>query len=211
VLVVQSPSLVLALFALLIRPFFSMRVVIDAHNESVTPFLHSSPLMRWLTRLQLRAANLVIVTNAELVERVREVGGTAVVLTDAIPEPPQAAAIDNAGTAFRVVIISSFAADEPIEALLRAAARCGDVQFYMTGNPARLSPALRAQVPPNLTLTGFLKESRYWGMLQSCDAVLDLTLMPDCLVCGAYEAIALGKPLILSNNRASLTTFATTG
>jgi hypothetical protein len=31
--------------------------------------------------------------------------------------------------------------------------------------------------------------------------------MEDCLVCGAYEGISVGKPLVLSNNRASVELF----
>jgi glycosyltransferase involved in cell wall biosynthesis len=37
---------------------------------------------------------------------------------------------------------------------------------------------------------------------------VDLTLMPNCLVCGSYEAAALGKPLLLSRNDAAVDLFA---
>lgn len=40
------------------------------------------------------------------------------------------------------------------------------------------------------------------SLLSSCDPVMDLTLMEDCLVCGAYEAVSVGKPLILSDTSA---------
>ena len=33
--------------------------------------------------------------------------------------------------------------------------------------------------------------------------ICDLTLKPDCLVCGAYEALALAKPMVLSDNPAT--------
>src|SRR5262245_28237723 len=42
VLLVQNPSLVLALFALILRPIFRYRLVQDAHNEAVEPYLHKS-------------------------------------------------------------------------------------------------------------------------------------------------------------------------
>jgi glycosyltransferase involved in cell wall biosynthesis len=51
--------------------------------------------------------------------------------------------------------------------------------------------------------TGFLQEEEYWGLLRSADGIVDLTLMADCLVCGAYEALAAGKPMLLSDNLAS--------
>jgi hypothetical protein len=31
------------------------------------------------------------------------------------------------------------------------------------------------------------------------DVVVDLTLLDNCLVCGAYEAVAAGKPMVLSD------------
>ncbi|MGH3426512.1 MAG: glycosyltransferase family protein, partial [Mycobacteriales bacterium] len=55
---------------------------------------------------------------------------------------------------------------------------------------------------------GFLDEAAYWRLLWSADAVMDLTLMDNCLVCGAYEALAVGKPVILSDNEASKELFA---
>jgi glycosyltransferase involved in cell wall biosynthesis len=62
-------------------------------------------------------------------------------------------------------------------------------------------------VPPNVRFTGFLDELDYWSLLRSADAIVDLTLMDDCLVCGSYEALALGKPMLLSNNSASVELF----
>jgi glycosyltransferase involved in cell wall biosynthesis len=38
--------------------------------------------------------------------------------------------------------------------------------------------------------------------------VIDLTAMPDCLVCGAYEALAVGRPLLLTDIPAARTLFA---
>ena len=37
-------------------------------------------------------------------------------------------------------------------------------------------------------------------MLARATVICDLTLKPDCLVCGAYEALAVGKPMVLSDN-----------
>jgi glycosyltransferase involved in cell wall biosynthesis len=38
--------------------------------------------------------------------------------------------------------------------------------------------------------------------LRRATVIVDLTLMPSCLVCGAYEALAVGTPLILSDDPA---------
>ena len=130
------------------------------------------------------------------------------VLWDPLPRPTAVSPQSLRGR-FRIAVISTYAPDEPFDAVLQAArAVSNDVQFFVTGNPARLTEAVRASVPPNVTLTGFLSEPDFWSMLASCDAVMDLTTMDACLVCGAYEAIAVGRPLVLSNNAVSCDVFA---
>ena len=39
------------------------------------------------------------------------------------------------------------------------------------------------------------------------DATIDLTTRENCLVCGAYQSIAAGKPMVLSKTRALQTFF----
>jgi glycosyltransferase involved in cell wall biosynthesis len=56
--------------------------------------------------------------------------------------------------------------------------------------------------PPNVKFLGFLAESDYWERMRNAHAVLDFTLLDDCLVCGAYEAVAVGRPMLLSDTRA---------
>jgi len=51
-------------------------------------------------------------------------------------------------------------------------------------------------------LTGFLPEEAYVALLGSADVIVDLTAIEDCLVCGAYEAVALGRPLVTSDTAA---------
>ena len=87
------------------------------------------------------------------------------------------------------------------------AVRGADLKLYVTGDYGTLDHALVRGAPPNVRFTGFLDEADYWGLLQSADAIIDLTLMDNCLVCGAYEALALGKPMVLSRNPASLELF----
>ncbi len=207
VLIVQSPSIVCALVTVLLRPWVKYKLVIDAHNEAVEPYLHRSIAIRWLSEWLLRKANLVIVSNAVLSERVVGFGGKPIALMDSIPEPPVLSASRLSGR-FNAVLISTFAGDEPFDAVVAATKKMPeDVHVYVTGNPARVPPELRAAIPRNMTLTGFLAEHDYWTLLASCDLVIDLTTMPNCLVCGAYEAVAVEKPSILSANDASHSLF----
>ena len=49
-------------------------------------------------------------------------------------------------------------------------------------------------------MTGFLDDKSYIQLLNSSDAIMVLTKRDDCLNCGAYEAISIGRPLILSDS-----------
>lgn len=206
-IIAQTPSLVLGLLLLIGKFFFRYRLVVDAHNETVTPFLYDTRAIRMLSKMLIRSADLIIVTNAPLAAKVVAIGGLPFVLPDPISRQSAADPVPLSGRA-NVVLISTFASDEPIEEVIQAAKLLPtDVHIHVTGRPsARLAETLASR-SANVKLTGFLPEHDYWQLLASSDVVMDLTKMPDCLVCGAYEAASLFKPMVLSSNRASCETF----
>src|SRR5581483_8453819 len=107
------------------------------------------------------------------------------------------------GEPLRVLVIATYAKDEPIAQILEAAHAVRDqAEFQFTGNYRKLPPEVITGAPPNVKFLGFLAEGDYWDRMRDAHAVLDLTLMEDCLVCGAYEAVAVGRPLLLSDTRA---------
>jgi glycosyltransferase involved in cell wall biosynthesis len=205
VLLVPNPSLILSALTLVLGPVLRYRLIVDAHNEAVTPFIHQQPWLKRLSRWVVRKAELTIVTNHALATAVEEQGGRPFTLPDPVPEAPRLA-VEKLPGEFNVVLISTFAPDEPVAAVLEAV-RGANVDLYVTGNHRKLDPATAQRLPPNVHLTGFLPEDAYWKLLQSADALIDLTLMDNCLVCGAYEALAVGKPMLLSNNRVSVELF----
>jgi glycosyltransferase involved in cell wall biosynthesis len=205
ILVVQNPSLVLAALCIVFRRMFSYRIIVDAHNEAVVPFINRQPWVKALSHWILRRSDLTLVTNAQLADIVRQQGGTPFELPDRIPDPPRSIPRPLSG-GFNVVLISTFAPDEPLTAVLEAV-RGSELNLYVTGNHKKLGRVLAASVPENVTFTGFLAEDSYWGLLEAADAIVDLTMMPSCLVCGAYEALALGKPMVLSDDPAGVHLF----
>ncbi len=201
ILFVQNPSLGLTVLAMLVRSWFSYYLVVDAHNEGVRPFVRSGRFVRWLTERLLRGADATIVTNDALAQDVVRAGGRALILPDRLPVPPlpDPDPETTCGVPPQVMVISTFAPDEPLNEIMAAAASLPDVDFAVTGN-AKKFDALRLALPPNVRLMGFLPDPEYWRMLAQAQVVCDLTLMPDCLVCGAYEALAMARPMVLSDN-----------
>lgn len=204
-LLVQNPSLVLAAMALALRPLLRYKLVVDAHNEAVQPFIHDHWPIPQLARMLLRGADVTIVTNQKLAHVVEASGGRPFVLPDPLPEVPiVASAARTLEADLDIMVISTYAPDEPIEAIFAAAAQLGPTfRFHVTGNDRKLAPEARARLPVNVRLTGFLPEEEYWALMDKCHVVLDLTLMPDCLVCGAYEALSMCRPMVLSDNPAT--------
>jgi glycosyltransferase involved in cell wall biosynthesis len=206
VLLVQNPSLVLAVLAVMLRPIFGYRLIADAHNEAVAPYENRQRFIKELSRWVVRRADLTIVTNRQLAQLVTLQGGTPYVLPDRIPTPPAGGPAPAPAEGFRVVLIATFARDEPVAAVFEAV-RGADLQLQVTGNQKKLAPSVTQGAPPNVRFTGFLSDADYWQLLRSADVIIDLTLKADCLVCGAYEALAVGKPMLLSNNAACMELF----
>jgi glycosyltransferase involved in cell wall biosynthesis len=205
ILLVQNPSLALAVLGAVLSVVLRYRLIVDAHNEAVVPFINQQRWVKWLSRWVIRRSDLTIVSNRKLAETVERIGGRPFTLPDRIPEPPPAPARILRGI-FNVVLIATFAPDEPIAEVLEAL-RGTEIDLYVTGDHHKLDPKLVETVPSNVRFTGYLSEGDYWSLLRSADAIIDLTLMDDCLVCGSYEALALSKPMVLSNNAASVELF----
>ena len=202
VVINQNPSLILSIVLAAMRPLLGYRWIVDAHNEAVRPFVHRHPLVVAVSRRLLKSADLTIVSNTALAADVATHGGRAFVLPDGLPTVPDVQR-RQFGTGFHIVAIATFAADEPIEAIIDAARTLPtDVHIHFTGNPHRATSRL-PECPDNVHFLGYLPERDYWAAILGCDVVLDLSLMPDCLVCGAYEALAACKPMILTDNRAT--------
>jgi glycosyltransferase involved in cell wall biosynthesis len=139
-----------------------------------------------------------LVHNDHLAELVRSFGTHATVVPD-VPIVFAATVPFQRTDAFTVAVVCSFNYDEPVEAILDAAAMLPDVRFFVTGNPRHLSPELAARLPANVTLTGFLNTAAYGGLLGSTDVVMSLTTRDHTMLRGAYEAIYQGTPVIVSN------------
>ena len=196
--VIQCPSVILALWVVLLRPWLRFRLVADLHNEAVVPFNLSGTIYLKAIALIHRTADLCIVTNSHLVPVVERAGGTAFVLPDKLPDL-RTRAVGTAGATRNIVFVCTYAPDEPYREVIEAARTLDpSVTLFVTGNYKKV-PALHP--PDNVYLTGYVSERDYVAILNMADVIVDLTSMDDCLVCGAYEAVALGKPLITSDTR----------
>jgi glycosyltransferase involved in cell wall biosynthesis len=197
----QNPSLVLSALLATMKALrlTQARLIGDFHNAGVDP-----PVARWLVPWIVRHSDLVIVSNTNLEPRIRALGGRALSMPDPIPHFEAAPSAPTAAGAFDVLFICSWATDEPIVQVLEAARivaqREPAIVISVTGRPKLEKVGWREPVPQNVRLTGFLSEHEFEARVLAARVVLDLTTRADCMVCGAYESVSAGVPMVLSDN-----------
>jgi hypothetical protein len=210
----QSGPMTCPLVALIYRYLFARRkrpnIVIDAHNSA---FRKPWSKLKFLSRFIMNRAIVTIVTNTELQRTIlREYNVKARVLEDPIPKFDESTSQRETDTAkkwqnchhgpgFKVCVINPFTHDSPLRQILDAAVELdGIAEFYITGDFSKADKILLRKNSNNVILTGFLPISEYVHLLHSVDAIIDLSSDPEVMLAGAYEAVAVGKVLITSDN-----------
>jgi len=178
----------------------SMRRVpyaIDCHTST---FHHR--VWRWalpLQRLLSRRAVVSLVTDQAALSTLKSWKANGFLLENPLPAlSPAKGTIGSEGEE-RVAVVSTFDDDEPIAEVFGAARILPQVTFYLTGDPKRAATRLLAQKPVNVILTGFLRGGFYTGLLENVHGIIVLTNAPHAVNCGAYEALTVAKPTIVSD------------
>ena len=194
VIFVTSPPVFAAVPVYLYSWVSGARYVIDCHSGCFLD-AHWRRLDRW-QRFFARRAVLNIAHNAENAAVLESWKVPFTVLPSLPPD------LNGAGSGTLeprrrplAVYVCSFKEDEPVEALLDAVRDLPEIDVAVSG---RAPPRIANLLPPNARLTGFLPDDDYNRLLGSADLVIALTTRPGTLLYGAQEAIALGKPLVLS-------------
>ena len=202
-IVVVAPPFVVALLVLVLARALGARIAIDIHSGALVDrrWRWSVPILRWT----VKHADAGLVTLESLTDRLAG-EPPPIVLPDPLPSmtvPGDGAtgAVIRADGRGQVVAVCGWGDDEPIEALVRAAKGAGWT-LIVTGRPRR-----SVEAPPNVKFTGFLSEAEYAATLAAADAIVVLTTREDTLLSGAWEALALGRPLIVSAMRSLRLTF----
>jgi glycosyltransferase involved in cell wall biosynthesis len=177
-------------------------VVIDAHNAGLFPLDGSSTFLTELTNWTVMRAKITIVSNEALAAHVKGLLGTPAILPDPLPIFETNLPRFRVKGRRNVLSICTWAADEPfLETIAAAKFLEQGTIMYVTGDDRGRLKKL-PELPSNVELTGFLSEEAFVSLLHTVDVVIDLTTREDCLVCGAYESVSAGVPLVLSDTTA---------
>jgi glycosyltransferase involved in cell wall biosynthesis len=195
VVLVQSPPSFAVLFVALYCALTGSRYIIDAHSGAFQRGIWTRP--KWLYDRITRGAALTLVTDEFFRSMIEQKGGRAMVLRDPVASAPLSPI--QLQEQFSVTLVNTFASDEPLETVLKAAAGLPEVRFSITGKRSRANPELLRQAPSNVVFTDFLPDEAYYKLLRSSHAVMSLTTRDHTLQCGACEALSLERPIITSD------------
>lgn len=212
IIICQSPPISCALISLFYRFLFARKlkpiILVDAHRGS---FQEPWSRIKFLTRFVMCESELVIVENTEVQDLVLSTYDTeSIILEDPIPIFDKArsrtelihrqlARKKKNSKFLNVMVINPFTWDSPLKEILEVALKLRDeAKFYLTGDYSKVNSILLER-SSNVILTGFLPRIEYESLLKYVDMVIDLTLDSGRMQAGAYEAIAAGKVLIVSD------------
>jgi glycosyltransferase involved in cell wall biosynthesis len=201
VVIATNPSIVLGFLLLFLRKWYGFKLVSDAHHAGVRAFNEGWLLQRIINFHNARV-DLVIVTNEGQARLISSLGTPAYVCQDPLPDLPRVLKSYVAPGERSALLVCSFALDEPYEAAFEAFSSLQKDGFtlFVSGNYKKAKTDLSRF--PWVRLLGFLPTEDYYGYVRSASIIIDLTTLEDCLVCGAYEALAAGQPLIVSRTAA---------
>lgn len=198
VIFVQNPPIFAPMIVFLYsRSFRDINFVIDSHSSCFNSpaWTWSLPLQSWLSKY----ASVTLIHNKELLKDTKNWTGKVLVLDDAPLKVMIPDIVRSSVGLYKIVVVSSFAWDEPLDLILSAACRIPDVEFYITGDYTGAREILLRKKSSNILFTGFLPRDLYFQHLCSANAILVLTTRDHTMQRGAWEAMYCGQPLILSD------------
>ncbi len=196
IVLVMVPPVFICVPVYLYCKIFRAGYITDTHTAAFT-MSRWKPLL-FLNACLYRRALTNIVTNAHLAKQVEAWSAPFIVIGDLPVRFDKIKAFPVNGR-FTIAVICSYNPDEPLDEIWQAAAELRAVDFYVTGKVKDAPPRLLNNKPENVRLTDFLALDLYAGLVRDSHAVMVLTTRDHTMQRGAYEAMALGTPIITSS------------
>lgn len=182
--------------------FNKVILIVDCHTKALRR--KAKGLLNYvfwpLKKFSFKFADLSIVSNRGLLKELKILHTNYLILPDKIPENKIKVAKPYSGK--YCVYISSFAVDEPFKEILEVSELLkNEFKLFWTGKYPDIVNDIKQQYS-NIEFTGYLTFDHYYNLIGNADCLMALTTEEDCLQSGAYEALSLGVPFIISNTRA---------
>lgn len=170
--------------------------VVDCHTGAFhsPKWAWARPIHRWL----LRRASAVLVHTDEALALVKGWGAVGLLMPDDVPEAGDALPREQPERP-TVLVAGSFDDNEPVAEVIEAARLLPEMELRLTGDPDRVPPALRRSAPANAIFTGFLPYRVFLGEMAAAHVVAAFSTDPQIMNRAAFEALGLGRPLVLTD------------
>jgi glycosyltransferase involved in cell wall biosynthesis len=197
--VVTNPPLIPPLLVAVWSRLTGARFVMDSHPSAFgakgkVVLARLQPVHRWLAR----QAAAVLVTTPERAAQVDGWGARGLV----VHEPPVPFPAPERGGPPTVLFVGIFSSDEPVDAVVDAAALLPDVCFRITGDVRRAPAGLVHRSPENVEYVGYLTAPVFRAAVAGASLVLTLTTEPSSVMRSAYEAVYAHVPLVTTDTPA---------
>lgn len=178
---------------------FRGRFAIDYHTAAFV--LRAQQALYFMQAFFARRASVNILTNSHLAGIVEGWGGKTMLIGDVRVVFDPIEPYPELRSGFNVTFVSRFSETEPLDDVYEAARRLASegVHLFVTGDLRDASKADIDNCPDNVTLTDFLSVPVFGGLLRDSDAVLCLCTNDNTMQRGAYEAMSVETPLVLSD------------
>jgi glycosyltransferase involved in cell wall biosynthesis len=195
--VVITPPVVAPLVAWAWCRLRRSRLAVDCHTDAFHSrrWRWARPLHRWV----LRRATPAIVHTEEARELVAGWGAPTLLLPDDVPAASDADPPEARPARPTVLVAGSLDENEPVAECLAMARLLPELDVHLTGDAGRLPASLARHAPPNATFTGYLPYRRFLGEMLAADVVAVFSTDPHIMNRAAFEAVGLGRPLVLSD------------
>ena len=188
------------MLSILIYRFFNKcNLFVDCHT-CVYVDNNFNFIREFFNRLIIKKSKIFIAHNSETLD-LKDIHNNMFVLESKVPDLYDSKYSKKYNKSkFNIVFITRFNDDEPIKEMILATNFFKEnFHFYFTGNYKKKHNLYLNN--SNVTFTGFLENQEYNNLLKTCDVHVVLTDRDYTLLYGGRESIALGIPLIVSNNK----------
>lgn len=215
VLFKQRPKVVFIQLSFMLLNIVALYKILNFGKTIIIADCHTKALRRkakgpfnfifWpIKKVTFNLVNISIVSNIGMEKDIKELHNNYLMIPDKIPEIELQS---NSHDEKYFVYISSFAVDEPFDEIFQVAKLLPDgIKLYWTGKiPKNIT--IPKDKPNNLIFTDYISFDEYYNLIANASSVLALTTEDDCLQSGAYEALAVETPMVISDSNALKTYF----
>lgn len=196
-------SFLLLIITVLYKKVFRkhLSIIVDVHTKGLRRVLSgiAGSIFWFLKKWSFSQSDLVIISNQGLIPDVVKFNSNYMILPDKIVE--YNIVKESKFIKPYCVNISSFAIDEPVDEIFELSNKLNDFRIYWTGkSPDNVKR--KGEQYSNIIFTGYLSFEDYFALINEAEFVIVLTTEEDCLQSGAYEALGVNTPMVISDTKA---------